>query len=272
MDEILDNQFQNTEQSAEYVEQVTPPQVDVPIETFEIKHNKDVLKVTKDELLKLASKGADYDRIRPAYEHVKSLAGGEDVSQYIETARNTLSHDDTAKLAAEREALIQTYLENGIPEIVALDLAESKLEKRSNALLADKKAKEDSEQKKQRDQLDRILKENPNYTKNGEVLIPQDVIDDCIERINSGEANNIYSAHKLVKADLEKVDLLKRLEVFEKTQSAVKANAENSVASVGSVTSTPAAEQALTEEMIANMSPKELMKRWAEVKKVTRMK
>jgi hypothetical protein len=54
-----------------------------------VKHNKQTVELSIEELLNAAEKGLDYDRIRPSHDYVKQLAtqsGETDVSRYLNKA------------------------------------------------------------------------------------------------------------------------------------------------------------------------------------------
>lgn len=66
-------------------------------ERYPVRHNKETVALTLGELREAASKGLDYDRIRPSHDFVKTLAqrsGIPDVSRYIGTVQEELARDD----------------------------------------------------------------------------------------------------------------------------------------------------------------------------------
>jgi hypothetical protein len=72
---------------------------------FIVKHNKNDVAMTLDELLKNAEKGLDYDRIRPSHEFVKSLAakdGETDVTRFITKKSSTQIGNTPAEMPADK--------------------------------------------------------------------------------------------------------------------------------------------------------------------------
>jgi hypothetical protein len=88
---------------------------------YTVRHNKEDVKLTLDELLKNAGKGLDYDRIRPSHDFLKSLAqknGDGDVSHFITkmknefdtaTAETSTTKENTAENSRETEMIKKEY-------------------------------------------------------------------------------------------------------------------------------------------------------------------
>lgn len=248
-------------------------------ETFEVKHNKETVKLTREQLLQAASKGLDYERVRPAYDFVKERAGGEDVQGYIQKMKNqpvALTKEETDNLHDEANKLYKAYIADGTPESVARDLADAKVDKKAQSLLETKRAQAQEVQGRQRQQFERILRENPELMKNGQPNIPQEVLDGMAEYQRSGLADNPYAAYKLYSSDNSVSKLSKEIESLKATISAKDGNAANSAATTGSATSSgPAAEsenytkaqyealpETMRDKLIASGKIFQIMKKW----------
>jgi len=119
-------------------------------------------------------------------------------------------------------------------------------------LEAEKTLQEKAEAERKSAEVNEFQSEYPNV-KIGE--IPKEVFELTAKGMTLTDAYSRYEV-KALKAQLEQI----------------KRQAENSEASPGTIGATDTDTTTLTEESIANMSPKELMKRWPEVKKIMKMK
>lgn len=211
---------------------------------YEVKHNKEAVKLTRDELLQAASKGLDYDRIRGAYDFVKEKAGGADVQEYIAKARQepaTLTKEETDQLHQEADALYQKYVGEGATDAMARDFANSQIEQKSRQLIDSRQQQAQTARHQQASLFDRIVRENPDYMQNGQVSIPQDVLDGMADLQRAGLASNPYAAHMLYKA-IHQTDALKQeVESLKAGKAAAAGNAANAQSTTGSVASGPAA-------------------------------
>lgn len=238
-----ESQAQQTQQpAAPAAEGVAVPQAEP--ETFEVKHNKETVKLTREELMQAASKGLDYDRIRGAYDFVKEKAGGGDVQDYIEKARQepvTLTKEETDRLHQEANALYQKYVGEGATDSMARDFANSQIGEKSRQMLESRKQQAQTAEQQQRSLFDRIIRENPEYAPNGRINVPQEVLDGMAELQRAGLASNPYAAHVLYKA-LHQTDALKQeVESLKAGKATAAGNAVAAAASTGSVASGPAA-------------------------------
>lgn len=75
--------------------------------TYPVKHNKQTVELTLQELLDCAEKGLDYDRIRPSHDFLKKLAqkdGETDVSRYIGKIARDLSKQELSETRGDDTA------------------------------------------------------------------------------------------------------------------------------------------------------------------------
>lgn len=104
-------------------------------QTFKIKHLGEEREVTSDELITLAQKGADYDRIREKYDSMKDYRqdiefidqlvkeSGMKKSEYFETVRNAMKEN-------QLQGRISELITQGVDENTARYTAELELENR----------------------------------------------------------------------------------------------------------------------------------------------
>lgn len=133
-------------------------------ETFELKVNGETKQVTKDDLIALAQKGSDYDRIRKGYDFVKTQAekdGEQDVGKWlekqnvskVEIPESVLTSDEKASLEHDRDALYTKLVDEGTNATMAQVLANSEMERNAGKLLDSKKltAKQEAKRKAEMD-------------------------------------------------------------------------------------------------------------------------
>ncbi len=238
-EEILDNQVQSTETPV-VTETVTP----TVAETFEIKHNKEVKQVTKDELLTLAQKGLDYDRIRPAHDYVKQLAGGVDVKEFLEKAKSTpvtvdLSADETAIAQKVFDDVYRELVDEGNTDAVAKRLAAIEANSKKQEIIAQKRSQAEKTQQTFTKQLEQIFKENADYK--GE--LPDEVLEEMANIQAQGLATNPYAAHKLYLSNHAQENAKKEIEALKAKVEALTGNAANSAATTGNLGSGVAADK-----------------------------
>jgi len=269
LEETLDNQIQSETTETPAVTEVTTPAAE---ELFEVKHNKEVKKVTKDELLSLAQKGMDYDRIRPAHEYVKQLAGGTDVKEFLEKAKSTpvivdLSADETAVAQKVFSDAYNELLNEGNSEAVSKRLATIEANEKKQELISQKRSKTEQSHQALTKQFEQIFKENVDYK--GE--LPDDILGEMADIQTKGLANNPYSAHQLYLSRREQENSKKEIEALKAKVEALTGNATNTQASTGNLNSGGIATP-LTEEAFNAMPPSERIKHWPEIKKLLKIK
>jgi hypothetical protein len=232
--ENLDNQIQ-TEPIAEPIAEATPTPTTEEVATpqaeptlYELKHNKEVKKVTMDELIATAQKGLDYDRVRPSHEFLKKLAqqnGQSDVSEFMKTVEQNMVN-------SELQERIEEYTALGMPDDVAKRKVEREIvseRKQPIEVVPQEKPQEDYTE------LNKIKAEFPTIFQGDKVVLP----DGALKLINDKVTDNPLEALRLNKlAEQQKV-----IDGFKAKESATSANLVNAAASIGSVASGTAQEK-----------------------------
>ena len=182
---------------------------------------------------------------------------------------------------AKADALVaEIYGDQGIFTEADLRQAQKELEAESKGLTTDEyealqygMTVKQKEAQKQSD-IDAIIslaaKEGFNVSE-----LPNEVLTEW----NNGEGGrlvDIYKNHsnsmKETETSKKLSEMEKKIAEYEKALGIRQVNAENAESSTGGVSGTGASVGELTEEMIDNMSPKELSRRWDEVKKLRNMR
>lgn len=186
---------------------VPAQQADEPAktDTFELKHLDETRTVNREEVIALAQKGMDYDRIRAAWDEVKSLGDIETLREYkefLEELSNGRPVTDTID-AIRASALEQ----QGVDHEVAMQRAKLERERRqfererSKAkitadALAQQKQEADSKQQWRDQCIQDFVKEFPNVQ-------PADVPKPVWDALQRGETLvSAYRGHRL--RELEK--------------------------------------------------------------------
>lgn len=254
---------QPAEQTAEATEQANEHPVEQPNadteseqqasttepETIELKHNGEVKRVSRDELISLAQKGLDYDRIRPAHDFVKELAeksGQHDVSAYMRMARDTmakptLSSEEEKALEAEREQLYTQYTDQITGELTPLAkaFADMQIQHKRESLLNQKQAKAQEEQAKTLEAWDKIARSNPDYIKDGQIAIPEDVVNG-VAKIQAETGQDIYTSYMHYSSQQQIKQLKQEIAKLTAEKEATQANEAAKKASPGSLGGEPA--------------------------------
>lgn len=216
--EAEDNADQQ-ESEAEDKAETEQPEAD---QSFELKHLDEVRTVDRNEVIQLAQKGMDYDRIRTKYDEAKPQ-----IEWYAQNATSIKWLEDIAQkqgisfgdLVDQTRAQIMAGETNQSVTVCRGIIAN---ERKAAELDAERAKQESPDAKKQRDIQD-FIREYPEQAKKPEAL-PKEVWDS----VSRGESLvNAYRAYELkeVKAQLEK----------QKTEAARKAQEEkNRARSTGS--------------------------------------
>lgn len=202
-------------------------------EVFELKHLDKTYQKTKEEMIPLAQKGMDYDRIRPKYDAavaeikeiqdwVKDITGGQDFKTFREQA-------DARRLADKEGIDYDTALEK-----VRIQSEKAEIEKerqRLEALRAEEKVSQEQAEKQQRD-IDAFIKAYPEVASklnSDPNAIPQEVWD----LVRGGEslvsAYAVFEARSLTKAKETELEQIK------KELENLKLNTKNKERSTGSL-------------------------------------
>jgi hypothetical protein len=155
-----------------------------------------------------------------------------------------LTPQEQAGIQNEYNSMYAQYVNDGAPESVALALAKSFVDNKTNAILAEKRTQAEQTQAKQRGYIDSIIRDNPEFYKNGKVDVPSEVIDGIQQIQLSGLADNPYSAYQMYKSNKTQENLKQELEKLKATIAVKEGNTENAAATTGSASSgSPAAEK-----------------------------
>jgi len=244
---------ENVEQATDDAEEQTQPSL---LDTFEYPYMKESQKVKNmEELQELAELGryykdkgkeklASYDN-DPRIKLIERLASENNmpVDQYLEAVDKQRENDKIQAIATERQVPVEVA--NDLYQKVKL---EERVQKESNERQLT--ANDDAD-------LAKFVEKYPDVKE-----LPQEVTDAWIPGTKLTE---IYK-------DYEFNQMKAKITEYESKANIQNQNLENSEASTGSVTGNGVVTGGLTEAMIDSMSPKELMKRWPEVKKLTGMK
>lgn len=185
---------------AEAEETAAEPEQKETDQSFELKHLDEVRTVNRDEVIQLAQKGMDYDRVRGKYDEAKPQ-----IEWY---AKNATSVKWMEAIAQKQGITFEELVDQTRAQIMADETNQSLAvcrgivaNERKAAELETEKARLDTpEARKQRDIQD-FIREYPEQAKSPEAL-PQEVW----AAVNKGETLvNAYRAYELkeVKAQLE---------------------------------------------------------------------
>jgi hypothetical protein len=185
---------------------------------------------------------------------ISELTGGK-VTNYEQYKRNKLEVKPPVniELSPAEKAIAQgvydaTYRElsdEGNTESVAKRLAKVEADTRAGELISAKRLQVEQEHSAISKQLDMIVRANPDFTKNGEVNIPDEVMEGIKKYIDLGLADekHPFAAYKLFEAEQTgKLTNSKVLELEAKI-AAMNSNTSAAEATTGSISSETAAEK-----------------------------
>lgn len=211
-------------------EDTTPPAEKSDAETFTLKVNKEEKTYSREEVISLAQKGADYDRVKEQLE--KSRLSGADLQKQLDDQKEAM--DVLAELAKESNVDIPKLLDTlrmdmlksqGLSAEVANErLLRMKAEKENTALkatAAQSQEKETSADRAQREVAD-FRKAYPD------VELTHELMDKLMGDVHGGKSlTEAYRAY-------EKAQTAAKIADLERQLAAQKQNAENKAASPGS--------------------------------------
>lgn len=198
--------------------------------TFELKYLGEVKTVSKDEVVKLAQQGLDYDRIRAKYDELKAeMEQYADVDEGIAYFREISESVGKPVNKIVEDLRINALVEAGWDAASAREKVAFDREKRLAAAKqtkADRAARLDAERRAERElQYEEFSNRFPDVKPEE---IPPEVFADMESGKRLADAYELYSSRADNKVLSEKVDALT------KEIEALKKNAENSAKSVGS--------------------------------------
>lgn len=219
----------------------TPPQV----EKIKVKYNHEEMEIPYDEAIVHIQKGMNYDK---AIEKTKQEYDSKFADLFEEYGIKSVDEYLNAIKEQREQDRINNLVEQNIPEEYAKEIIENKKFRE----------KYESEQRQKQEESKRIAELKEFQTEYPDVKLDE-IPKEVFEQIGNGRTLlDAYSRYevKVLKAQLNQV----------------KTEKENSQFSPGNVGTSDTDNFVLTEESIEKMSPKELMKRWPEVKKIMKMK
>jgi len=247
------------EQTTEQAEESTiTQQVEIP-PSIKVKYNHQELDLPYDEAVTHIQKGLNYEK---AVERAKQEAKQEARDSWI-TEQGYEWKGKPIKTESEyREALQEQELETKI--------------RAQYANVPDEIINELTESRKFREQYQ--TKEQQNQAKQAEQRMYQE-FDEAYPDLKGEEIPpevwaEVQQGKNLLDAYVRHENKLLRdqLSGVQAKEQAEQANLANAASSTGSVKTQGVPKGSLTEEMVENMSPQELAKRWPEVRKLFKMK
>ena len=198
--------------------------------TFELKYLGEVKTVSKDEVVKLAQQGLDYDRILAKYDELKAeMEQYADVDEGIDYLREISESVGKPVNKLVEDLRINALVEAGWDAASAREKVAFDREKRLAAAKqtkADRAARLDAERRAERElQYEEFSNRFPDVKPEE---IPPEVFADMESGKRLADAYELYSSRADNKVLSEKVDALT------KEIEALKKNAENSAKTVGS--------------------------------------
>ena len=159
-------------------------------ETFTLKVNKEERTVTREEMITLAQKGADYDRVKEAAEQAKS----DNTALKEQLAKTKEAFDLLTALAEESKISVPELLDvfrmnrykgQGLSEDAAKErVAREKAERELQTLKAEKQAAQAAQQKPDTDRAKRDLEEfRKAYP---DVALTKELVDSLIADVQAG--------------------------------------------------------------------------------------
>lgn len=202
-------------------------------ETFTLKVNKENRTVSREEMISLAQKGADYDRVKQAHERAVADLGtyknanAPAVALYAELSELAAAGNTTVESMVD-EFRINNMIKGGTPREVAVErLARQKVE-RENAALRGAQTGAKTEAQKLRDRADREIAEFQQTFPN--VPITQELVNSLMEDVHGGMSlTQAYQKHQNDQLAQENRRLQQELEAERKN----RANRGSSPGSMG---------------------------------------
>jgi hypothetical protein len=155
-----------------------------------------------------------------------------------------LTPDEKTALQTEYNAIYQQLFDDGTPETAAHRLANIEIKAKENSLISAKQTSAAQIQQKQQGQFDQLIRDNPEYYKDGKISIPDEVHDALVNIMAVNEGMSVTAAHKIYASDKAIKDNRKEMDELKSTVAALTGNKANSEATTGSVVSgSPAAEK-----------------------------
>jgi len=267
-----ENQINSFDDEQESVVEAYVPSEDVEVEVKEPEQIEKKLEISEkpeaaepEKQKQSAEENAKYAKIRrDAEEKARVKAEDEVIAKlYGESHGIRTMAEYNVAIEAQKEAEQLAELEErGIEPDYIKQLIDSDPDVREARQIKEQRQKEQAENANRIEFLEYFKEANGRDFDTSKDEIPMEAWELTLKGVPLKQAYALTEA-KMLRAELN------RLKSVQKTETVNRLNSESST---GSIEETPNNTGALTEEMIEHMSPQELMKRWPEVKKLTKMK
>lgn len=191
-------------------------------ESYTLTHLGKEVKLSRDEMIRVAQKGLDYDRVRGSYDRIGALARSSSMSvdDFIDTLDKRANETVIAKRAEE---LLNSgeYSENSARQMAEMELRLNKQEK------ADKERMEaESKQNAFRQSIGNFVMNNPEFLKEfPDAKLP----DEMVESLNNGmNIDGAWAKYQLAKERQANEEMKKQLAQYEQ----IKKNKESAAPSI----------------------------------------
>ncbi len=200
------------------------------------------------------------EKLKELEEKIANLESNPSMN-FVETQAKKYKMSTDAYIEARRQQEVdfevkQISEKENVTEDIAKRLYNEQLltEKTANDVLTKK------QQEQKQAYMDEFVSKYPDVD-------PESIPKEVYHRFNEGDVS-LVDAYAIE----DNAILREKLSKYEDQVKVQERNEENTIASTGSVTGNGEIKSELTDEAISKMSPKQLMSRWKEVKKVTGMK
>ena len=191
----------------------TPAESEAPTDQYELKHLDETRTVGREEVVALAQKGMDYDRIREKYDSLSTVQKDyNDLKAAHEALNDRISYLD--ELAKSQNMTLDQMIDqtkaailakekgmdmNAALEQVRLDRRDRELTKRENKLKAQKETEDSAQAEAAKRQADiqRFLKEYPDVP-------PKDIPKEVWAQVSKGSTlTEAYAKHEAAQLKLQ---------------------------------------------------------------------
>jgi hypothetical protein len=148
-----------------------------------------------------------------------------------------LTPDEKAIAQKVYDDTYRAISEEGNSDAVSTRLASIEADKRAGEILTSKREQLSQTQQKQQGQFDQLIRDNPEYYKDGKISIPDEVHDALVNIMAANEGMSVTAAHKIYASDKAIKDNRKEMDELKATVAVLTGNKTNSDATTGSVAS-----------------------------------
>jgi hypothetical protein len=246
-------------ENVDVIEEVVQPQTD-GVETPVVAEQEKAPAQSAEENTRQADIRRTNERDKAVAE-MADLYGISDVKSYNDIKRKKLSgllggtapmptapqadltSDEKIALQTEFDGIYQQLVNDGTPDSAAQRLANIEIKAKEGSLISAKQTSAAQIQQRQQGQFDQLIRDNPEYYKDGKISIPDEVHDALVNIMAANEGMNVTAAHKIYASDKAIKDNRKEMDELKATVAVLTGNKTNSEATTGSVGSGPALDQ-----------------------------